>query len=100
MRPETQRGPVRGASADAFSADRAAEDSRTRDRAQLRRDARFHRLTERLWRLGPRPIGELLLEVASGRDLVEAAEEYDALDAIAVARLGARDWPVTVWSVA
>jgi hypothetical protein len=47
----------------------------------------------------PRPIGELLLEVAAGRDLLEALEEYSRLDAAAVERLEAREWPATMWAV-
>jgi hypothetical protein len=59
----------------------------------LRSDIRLHRATKRLHRLGPRPVSVLLLEVASGRDLIEALEEYAKFDAAAVARLGGRDWP-------
>jgi hypothetical protein len=63
------------------------------DERSLRANPRYHRLTERLHWLGPRPIGELLLEVAAGRDLIQALEEYAQLDPGTVARLGARDWP-------
>jgi hypothetical protein len=66
----------------------------------LRRDPRFHRLTEHLHRLGPRPVGELLLEVAAGRDLIDALERYAVLDPASVARLGGRDWPPAVWRAA
>jgi hypothetical protein len=41
----------------------------------------------------PRPVGELLLEVAAGRDLLDALEEYAELDPRTVARVGARDCP-------
>jgi hypothetical protein len=46
MRPETQRGPVRGASADAFSADRAAVNTTACHPAQLL-DELGHRLPGR-----------------------------------------------------
>jgi hypothetical protein len=69
--------------------------------ARLRRDPRFRLLTERLHRLGPRPVGEALLEVASGRDLVAVLEDYAKLDPAAVARLEARDGPASpVWRAA
>jgi hypothetical protein len=58
-----------------------------------RQNLRFRRLSERVWRLGPRPVGELLIEVAAGRDLIQALEAYAALDAAAVLRLEARAWP-------
>jgi hypothetical protein len=66
----------------------------------LRQSPRFHRLTERLHALGPRPVGELLLKVVDGRDLIEALEEYAKLDPAAVARLGGRDWPPAMWRAA
>jgi hypothetical protein len=67
--------------------------------AFLRRDPRFHRLCERLHGLGPRPLGDLLLEVAEGRDLLEVLEEYSRLDPFRVTRLGGRDWPDQMWLV-
>jgi hypothetical protein len=68
---------------------------------QLRRqEPRFHRLTERVHRLGPRPVGELLLEVAAGRDLIEAPEDYARHDPEFVAYVGARDRPPSVWGAA
>ena len=101
--PERIRGPARAPATDRLGDDRGASSSPLRplpqDVVRLRRDLRFHRLTERLHRLGPRPVGELLLEVAAGRDLLEALEEYVALDPAAVARLGARDWPASMWEV-
>jgi hypothetical protein len=42
--------------------------------AALRRDPRFRRLTEQLHRLGVRAVAECLLEVATGRDLIETSK--------------------------
>jgi len=57
----------------------------------------FHRRVRRLWRLGPRPVGELLLELAaiSGRRtwLDQRLEDYANLDGAAIDAVGARDWP-------
>jgi hypothetical protein len=85
------RGP---AAAVAFVGDRAAVDTTPASIPQaLRSDPRYQRLTECIWRLGPRPVGELLLEVSAGRDLIETLETYCALDPRTVAIVGARDWP-------
>jgi hypothetical protein len=85
------RGP---AAADAFGCDRAANGSALAISPQAcRSDLRFRYLTARLHQLGPRPIGELLLEVAAGRDLITALEEDAALDPRTMAIVGARDWP-------
>jgi hypothetical protein len=65
----------------------------TASSAVRRNNQRFRRLLERLHQLGPRPVGELLLEVANGRDLIEALEEYARLDPAVVEALGVRDWP-------
>jgi hypothetical protein len=55
---------------DASTSSPVAQRSQTVD--NLRRSRRFHRLTERLHGLGPRPVGEALLEVAAARDVVGA----------------------------
>jgi hypothetical protein len=98
--PNAKRRPGGGGAAVLTGNEIASEDSRSAATAQLRRCARFRRLTERLHRLGPRPVGELLLEVANGRDLIEALEEYARLDPALVRRLDARDWPPVVWRAA
>ena len=47
-----------------------------------------------LHRLGPRPTGELLLEVAADRDdLLRRLEDLARWDPAVVAWLGADDWP-------
>ena len=58
------------------------------------RDAlRFRRLVRHLHRLGPRPTGELLLEVSDDRDrLLERLEDYARFSPVQVAELGADDW--------
>jgi hypothetical protein len=66
----------------------------------LRANPRYRRLTERLHRLGPRPIGEAIIAVADGRDILSVLEEYAQLDPAAVALLDARDWPPTIWRAA
>jgi hypothetical protein len=102
MARNAQRRPGRGGAAVSFGKCNAAENSSSSAKVNqnLRAHPRFRRLTERLHRLGPRPVGELLLEVANGRDLIAALEDYAQLNAVAVARLGARDWPTSVWRAA
>jgi hypothetical protein len=101
--PERQRGPARAPAVHRLGDDRSASCSPIRpapqDHGRLRRDPRFHRLTERLLELGARPVGELLLEVAAGCDLIEACEEYAQLNPAAVERLEARDWPPSAWGL-
>jgi hypothetical protein len=83
------------AAADAFGCDRAANGSALAISPQAcRSDLRFRYLTARLHQLGMRPCGELLLEVATVRDLIDALEEYAGLDQELVARLDARCWPL------
>jgi hypothetical protein len=73
--PERIRGPARAPATDLLGDDRGASCSPIwplpQDVAHLRRDPRFHRLTEHLHRLGP----------------------------AAVKRLEARDWPPTMWGL-
>jgi hypothetical protein len=53
----------------------------------------FRRLVRRAWRLGPRPIGELLLEIAPDhRVLIRRLERYAGLDPALVEAANARDW--------
>jgi hypothetical protein len=87
---------VEGESGNSATSSAALRKSQT---AFLRRDPRFHRLCERLHGLGPRPLGEWLLEVAEGRDLLELLEEYSRFDPFSVARLGGRDWRDQTWLV-
>jgi len=54
---------------------------------------RFRHLVGRVWRLGPRPFGELLLEVARDHDtLIRRLERYAGLDRALVEAAGGRDW--------
>jgi hypothetical protein len=59
----------------------------------LRQSARFRLLTTHLHNLGVRPVGEALLEVAAGRDLIETLEAYARLSPQLVAIVGGRHWP-------
>jgi hypothetical protein len=57
----------------------------------------YERRVRRLWRLGPHPLGELLLELAeiAGRRawLDERLDTCSAIDGGTLDMLGARDWP-------
>jgi hypothetical protein len=99
MRPPVRAARIPGLDRKNKDTPRYAQERRQSQ--TLRRYQRFHRLTERLHHLGPRPVGELLLEVAGGRDLIEALEDYAQLGPVAVARLGGRDWlPMPIARVA
>ena len=81
-----------------WEANRAGEDAPTYSAASLRSkslgsDLRFRRLVGHLHSLGPRPLGEFLLEVA-GDDprLIEGLERFGTLDPDTVQALGARTW--------
>jgi hypothetical protein len=53
---------------------------------------RFRHLVRRLWKQGPRPCGEILLEFAPDLDtLIERLERYAALEAL-VRIADATDW--------
>ena len=54
---------------------------------------RFRHLVGRVWRLGPRPTAELLLELEPdcGR-LIRTLERYASLDPAVVDAAGGRDW--------
>jgi hypothetical protein len=58
---------------------------------------RFRHLVRRLHALGPRPVGELLLELARAHgiadDIARRLEVYAALDPTVVAALDGQDWP-------
>jgi hypothetical protein len=100
--------PVQGAAGGAVrpGADDHAPSSRSAAFAQvpktysvskLRRNLRSRHPIDRLWRPGPRPVGELLLEITLDHgiehDILARSEVCAALDPAAVARRGARHWP-------
>ena len=58
-----------------------------------RQDPRFHRLVECLHQLGPRAVGELLLEVGEPDDLLLCLERYADLDQAIVRALGGSEFP-------
>ena len=67
-------------------------------------DARFRRHVDHLCRLGPRPIGEFLLQlVGTGDDdrtaLIALLERYRKLDARVVQAVGGDRWPETIFPV-
>jgi hypothetical protein len=59
----------------------------------LRRNPRYRFLTERLHRLGPRPVAEAIIEVAAGRDVIEVLEQFARFEPEFVEYVGACDWP-------
>jgi len=67
-------------------------------------DARFHHLIDHLCRLGPRPVGECLLQLVGTQDdartaLVVLLERYRQLDADVVQAVGGDRWPETIFPV-
>ncbi len=54
---------------------------------------RLRHLAKRVHALGPRPLYELLKELAAGADPLETVETYAALDPDVVHALGADDFP-------
>ena len=61
---------------------------------------RFRRLVRHLHGLGPRPVGELLLEVADDRDLLlERLEHLAQFDPEFARLMGAHDWIEALWAV-
>ena len=67
-------------------------------------DARFHRLIDHLCSLGPRPVGECLLQLVGTQDdartaLVVLLERYRQLDADVVQAVGGDRWPGTIFPV-
>jgi hypothetical protein len=72
-------------------------DHRPRPDVGLRQDPR---LTERLHRLGPRPVDEALLKVARGRDVLEVLEELARVEPLVRRWPQAREWPTSIWCVA
>ena len=91
MRGEEVAG--RGATPGAAGEERR-DDSAIRARSKLRADPRFRRQVSHLHALGPRPVGELLIEVAGDeRRLSEALDRYAGLGPALVMALDAREWP-------
>jgi hypothetical protein len=61
--------------------------------ARLRACPAFHRLVDRTWQLGPRPFGELLLEVAADHGLLlERLERFARIDPRLIEAADARNW--------
>ena len=68
-------------------------------------DARFHRLIDHLCSLGPRPVGECLLQLVGTQDdartaLVVLLERYRQLDVDVVQAVGGDRWPEAIFPVA
>lgn len=66
-------------------------------RAQGLNDPRFRRVVERIHTLGPRPLGELLIEVKADRDTLE---RYAVLSIDTLTALGGDRWPTQIYAVA
>ncbi len=67
-------------------------------------DARFRRHVDHLCRLGPRPVGELLLQLVGTQDDARAAlvvllERYRQLNPDVVQAVGGDRWPETTFPV-
>ena len=67
-------------------------------------DARFRRHIDHLCRLGPRPVGEFLLQLVGTQDdartaLMVLLKQYQRLDADVVAALGGDRWPTNIFPV-
>ncbi len=67
-------------------------------------DTRFHRLIDHLCSLGPRPVGECLLQLVGTHDdartaLVVLLERYGQLDVDVVQAVGGDRWPETIFTV-
>ena len=66
------------------------------EKVVLRRDARFRHLIDDVHASGPRPIGELISEIATAHgiqdDVMTRLERYARLDRDTVAALGADVW--------
>ena len=67
-------------------------------------DARFHRLIDHLCSLGPRPVGECLLQLVGTQDdartaLVVLLERYGQLNPDIVEAVDGDHWPETVFAV-
>jgi hypothetical protein len=98
--PESERGPRQGPAPSAIGDDRRTSCTPIRpapqDHGWLRQDLRFRRLSERVWRLGPRPCAGAMLAIADGRAPIAVLEEIARHDPEFVRYVGARDWPPSV----
>jgi hypothetical protein len=82
-----------------LGADAAAMSSCLVDSEDPTKTRRFRHLARRVWKQGPRPFGEILLEFAPDLDaLIERLERYAALEPGLVEAAGTGDWltPATV----
>lgn len=65
--------------------------------SRLRDNMRFRRLSEHLYGLGPRPVGEFLSEIADTHglhdEILEALELYSAIPAEFIHANGGDKWP-------
>jgi hypothetical protein len=103
--PERRRGPRQGPAPKVHREDdRDASCSPIwplpQDHGWLRQDLRFRRLSERVWRLGPRPCAEAMLAIAAGQDPLAVLEDLARHDPAFVRYVGAPDWPPSVWRAA
>ncbi len=60
---------------------------------------RFRRAVERVHRLGPRVVGELLIEAGASLDRVERFADLDRFPPDVLNAIGADRWPVTIFAV-
>jgi hypothetical protein len=62
----------------------------------LRADPRFRRLVDHLHRLGPRPTGELLIQLAAAHqiegEILARLERFGEVDPVTLTAIEARDW--------
>jgi hypothetical protein len=79
------------------SAPTSSAPRRKNQAVQLRCSPRFRRLVDLLHQLGPRPTGELLIELATAHgiegDILDRLERMARLDPAMVALVDAREWP-------
>jgi hypothetical protein len=96
--PNAKRRPAGGGAPGATVRISAQSSSRSIGTAQLLRlDLCLPRLSIRLWRLGLRLTGELLLEIPAAHgleaDVLDRLNRFARIDPALVARPGAGDWP-------
>jgi hypothetical protein len=65
--------------------------------ADLVHDLRRRRLAEQLHHLGPRPLLEILIEVAGGADLDTTLERYAAINPEILRAVGGDQFPPSIW---
>ena len=94
------RAPTTGPRDRAFQHEVQHPHRQTRDPAAcVTDDPRFRRAVERLHRLGPRIVGELLAELGTDFRRVERYADLDHIDPATLQTLGADRWPVSVFVV-